>query len=492
MSAPFGSVLIANRGEIAVRIARTLQRLGVRSLLACHSVDRDSPAARAVDQIVELEGDDALAAYLDGDQIARRAGEEGADAVHPGYGFLAENADFAEAVASAGMSFVGPGPEAMRLMGDKIASRAFVAEQGLRVGAAAVQADDAASFPERAAALGFPLLIKASAGGGGKGMQIVRDASQLAPAIERAASEGERFFGDGRLYAERYIERPRHIEVQVLADRHGHCVHLLDRECSIQRRFQKVIEEAPAPSLPDESREAMRSEAVAIARAVGYENAGTVEFIVGPDGEFAFLEMNTRLQVEHPVTECVTGLDLVEQQLLVASGAPLAFEQAAIRASGCAIEMRLCAEIPEQDFAPATGTVRLLRVPEAAGLRFDSGVAEGSRVGATFDPMLAKWIAHGVDREEATRRLRGALEEFVLLGVATNADYVARVLAQPAFERAELHTGFLVEHAGVLAAQSDAALNLLAAAAAALSHGPFVAAAEAVPPLQRAIGAWRN
>ncbi len=492
MTAPFASVLIANRGEIAVRIARTLRRMGIRTLLAAHPVDADSPAARAADLVVPLEGDDPLSAYLDGEQIARAAARAGADAVHPGYGFLAENADFALAVERAGLVFIGPSPRVIALMGDKVASRAFVAGQGGHLSASVVEEDDPDRFAERTLALGTPLLIKASAGGGGKGMHVVREAGRLPAAIERARSEATRFFGDGRLYAERYVERPRHIEVQVLADRHGRCLHLFERECSIQRRFQKLVEESPAPALPAALRDALHREAVAIAAAAGYEGAGTVEFIVAPDGSFSFLEMNTRLQVEHPVTELVTGIDLVEQQVRIAAGQPLPFAQEQVATRGHAIECRVCAEVPEQGFRPATGVVQLLREPAGEGIRVDSGVDEGSVVSASFDPLLAKLVAHGRDREQAIARMRRALGETVLLGVSCNAAYLARVVDHPAFHKGALHTGLLAEHEAELLPGEEEATARAAAAAAALFHGPFLEAIRAVPRLHAAIGRWRN
>lgn len=492
MNSVFESVMIANRGEIAVRIARTLQRMGIRSLLACHPIDRASPAARMVDAVIPLEADDPLSAYLDAAQIAQVASRAGAAAVHPGYGFLAENGAFADEVTKSGLTFIGPSPKVIGLMGDKVASRAFVAAHGGHISASVQEDEHSETFQTRALSLGFPLLIKASAGGGGKGMHIVRAPEGLKPAIERARNEAVRFFGDGRVYAERYVERPRHIEVQVLADRHGRCVHLFDRECSIQRRFQKLIEESPAPGLPSALREAMHSEAVAIASAADYEGAGTVEFLLAPDGSFSFLEMNTRLQVEHPVTELVTGIDLVEQQIRIAAGQPMSFDPARVESRGHAIESRVCAEVPEQGFRPETGTVLLLREPGGEGIRFDCGVAEGSVVGTAFDPMLAKLIAHGANREQAIERIHAALQRLVLLGVATNAAYLARVVDHPAFHQAALHTGFLAEQESDLAVPVDEGTLRVAIAAAALSHRGFVDAVRAVPPLHAAIGYWRN
>jgi len=487
------TVLIANRGEIAVRVARTLRALGIRSVVAHHRVDRDGPAVRAADAAVEIEASEPIAAYLDSGQIAAAAARVGADAVHPGYGFLAENPAFAEAVAKAGVRFIGPPPGVMRLMGDKIAARRFASEHGFRVAPAAVEEGDARAFVEQARRLGFPLLVKPSAGGGGKGMIRVAGEEELEPALARARAEAARYFGDDRLYVERFVERPRHVEVQVLADRNGRCVHLFERECSVQRRFQKLVEESPAPGIPDDLRAALCREAVGIALAAGYEGAGTVEFVLSPSGEFHFLEMNTRLQVEHPVTELVTGVDLVAEQVRVAAGEPLRFGQADLSSTGCAIECRICAEDPEDGFLPTTGNPLLVRVPKGSGVRFDGGVAPGWAVTADFDPLLAKLAVHGATREGAIARARQALRETAILGVVTNLSFLERVLAHPDFAGGELHTGFLAEHASDLAAPAlgeDERRALVAAAA--LAHPGFRERVLGVPAPQRWIGAWRN
>jgi acetyl-CoA/propionyl-CoA carboxylase, biotin carboxylase, biotin carboxyl carrier protein len=486
-------VLIANRGEIAVRIARTLRRLGIRSVVAHHRIDAGTPGVRAADEAIELEGAEPIRAYLDGEQIAAKAREVGADALHPGYGFLSENAGFARAVEAAGVRFVGPTPEVMRLMGDKIESREFVRGHGFRVAPSATWEEDPATFLERARAVGFPLLIKASAGGGGKGMHVVRDERELAAAAPTAQSEAERYFGDGRIYAERYVERPRHIEVQVLGDRHGNLVHLFERECSIQRRFQKLVEESPAPNLSETLRTRICDEGAGIARAAGYLGAGTVEFVLGADGEFYFLEMNTRLQVEHPVTELVTGIDLVEEQLRIAAGEPLRFRQHDVRRLATAIECRICAEDAEADFVPATGDLLLVREPAGEGIRFDGGIAEGQAVTAAFDPMLAKLVAHAPTRGTAVERARRALRETVILGVTTNAAFLERVLAHPAFLRGELHTGFIPEHREALRAPPlTEETRGDALAAAALASRELVERITAVPEPWASIGRWRN
>ena len=486
-------VLIANRGEIAVRIARTLARLGIASALVTHAEDKASPAARVVDEVCPIDGETPVAAYLDGAQTIAIARRIGADAIHPGYGFLSENADFAAAVTAAGIRWIGPTPKSMRLLGDKIEARRFVAGLGVPLTPSASEADDPASFVRRATAIGFPLLIKASAGGGGKGMQIVRDATALPQATLLARSAALRYFKDDRIYAERYVESPRHIEVQILADTHGQVLQLGERDCSIQRRFQKLIEETPAPGLTPALRRAICECAVQIARAADYHNAGTVEFILASNGEFYFLEMNTRLQVEHPVTELVTGIDLVEQQLRVAAGEKLALRQESVVASGVAIECRLCAEDADDDFRPAVGELLLFRPAEGPGIRFDSGIAEGQKITTSFDPMLAKLIVHGSDREQAIDRAIQALEETVVLGCTTNASFLARVLDHPDFRAGRVETGFIPAHAEALTATPLCAdERRIVLAAAALSNRDFRERLAAVPEPFASMGAWRN
>ncbi|MBL8359570.1 MAG: ATP-grasp domain-containing protein [Rubrivivax sp.] len=488
---PIRKLYIANRAEIALRIVRTARRLGIATVVPWHGQDRHGPALAEADETVEIHGEPPVAAWLDIDALIRSAREAGCDAIHPGYGFLSENSAFARAVQAAGLVFVGPGPEAIVLMGDKVSARRFAVQHGVPVTPSADEADDPATFAERARAVGFPLLVKGAAGGGGKGMQIVREPARLADAIATARRESERYFGDGRLFAERYVERPRHIEVQVFGDAHGNVIHLGERECSIQRRFQKLLEESPAPGLAPALRERICHAAVTLARAAGYVNAGTVECIVSPQGEFYFLEMNTRLQVEHPVTEAVTGLDLVELQIRVAEGRPLPLAQADVRWSGHAIEARLLAEDADAGFVPDTGAARRLIWPQGPGLRVDAGITEGAPVTADFDSMLAKLISHGATRELAISRLAQALHETVLLGVTVNADYLARVLRHPAFAAGETDTGFLERHREALKPApltDDQRRLLLGAAALALSEP----AARALPMPYAAMGAWRN
>ena len=492
MTWPFDSVLVANRGEIAARILRTVKALGLRGVLVHHPLDADSPAARLADQAIEIRGATPVAAYLDGAQIIAAAQASGAGAIHPGYGFLSENAAFARAVIEAGLTFVGPTPQAIELMGDKIRARAFVAAAGFPVVPSAIEEDDPASFAQRAAAVGLPVLIKPAAGGGGKGMHIVREAGQLAAAIERARSEARRYFGDSRLYVERYIEQPRHIEVQVLGDAHGNVVHLFERECSVQRRFQKIVEESPSPALDAATRERICTVAVGIARQAGYRNAGTVEFIFSA-GRFHFLEMNTRLQVEHPVTEQITGIDLVREQLRIAAGEPLGYGQPSIRARGHSIEYRIYAEDAAGGFTPTTGRLRIVQWPHGEGVRIDSGVGIGQSISAAFDPMLAKLVVTAADRPAALALADRALAECVLLGCTTNTGFLRRLNAHPTFVAGDVHTGFLDTHPEIAARPPlQAALIHRLLAAAALGTRALRDEALAVPALHAAIGAWRN
>ena len=490
---PFDKVLIANRGEIACRIARTLRERGLGVVAVHHVVEAGAAHVRAGDEAVELTGPTPVAAHLDIRQIVEAALRTGAQAVHPGYGFLSENARFAAAVQEAGLVFIGPEPETIRLMGDKISAREFAASRGVPVAPSVLPTGDLDAFRAGAEAIGFPLLIKAAAGGGGKGMSIVRSGSELGEAARIAASEALRYFGDGRIYAETYVERPRHIEVQLAGDGEGRAIHLCERECSVQRRFQKIVEEAPAANLPAALRDDICGAAVKLAEAARYRNLGTVEFILGADGRFFFLEMNTRLQVEHPVTEMVLGLDLVGLQLDIAAGFGLGVAQSDVRPNGSAIEVRICAEDPERDFLPETGVVSRLEVPRAPWLRFENALAEGQKVTSDFDPMLAKLVAWGASRDEAIERAIAALRELTLLGVKTNIDYLARVLAHPAFRRADLHTGFVREHAAALASPELSASSQRAAiVAAALGFREFRDLAFGTPEPYASIGPWRN
>ncbi|MFF8411850.1 acetyl/propionyl/methylcrotonyl-CoA carboxylase subunit alpha [Streptomyces omiyaensis] len=441
MQQMFDTVLVANRGEIAVRVIRTLRALGVRSVAVYSDADADARHVREADTAVRIGPAPASESYLSVPALLEAARRTGAQAVHPGYGFLAENAAFARACAGAGLVFIGPSAEAIALMGDKIRAKETVKAAGVPVVPGAADPEIA----EAARELGAPVLLKPSAGGGGKGMRLVRDLAVLEEEIAAARREARASFGDDTLLVERWIDRPRHIEIQVLADTHGNVVHLGERECSLQRRHQKIIEEAPSVLLDEETRAAMGAAAVEAARSCGYVGAGTVEFIVpgGDPSAYCFMEMNTRLQVEHPVTELVTGLDLVEWQLRVAAGEPLSFGQEDVRLDGWAVEARICAEDPSRGFLPSGGTVLALDEPAGDGVRTDSGLLEGSEVSSLYDPMLSKVIVHAKDRPTALRKLRGALAELTTLGVPTNAGFLRRLLAHPDVVSGAMDTGLV-------------------------------------------------
>ncbi|MEU6493367.1 acetyl-CoA carboxylase biotin carboxylase subunit [Streptomyces sp. NPDC049097] len=442
----FDTVLVANRGEIAVRVIRTLRLLGVRSVAVFSDADADARHVREADTAVRIGPAPAAESYLSVERLLEAAARSGAQAVHPGYGFLAENAAFAQACTDAGLVFIGPPAQAISLMGDKIRAKETVRAAGVPVvpGSSGSGLTDA-ELDAAAREIGMPVLLKPSAGGGGKGMRLVREPELLTEEIAAARREARASFGDDTLLVERWIDRPRHIEIQVLADGHGNVVHLGERECSLQRRHQKIIEEAPSVLLDEATRTAMGEAAVQAARSCGYEGAGTVEFIVpGSDpSAYYFMEMNTRLQVEHPVTELVTGLDLVEWQVRVAAGEPLSFGQRDVSLTGHAIEARICAEDPARGFLPSGGTVLSLHEPQGDGVRTDSGLTEGTEVGSLYDPMLSKVIAYGPDRATALRRLRAALARTVTLGVQTNAGFLRRLLAHPAVVAGELDTGLV-------------------------------------------------
>ncbi len=485
MATNFDTVLIANRGEIAVRVIRTLRALGIRSVAVYSDADADARHVREADTAVRIGPAPAAESYLSVERLLDAAARTGAQAVHPGYGFLAENAAFARACADAGLVFIGPSADAIELMGDKIRAKETVREAGVPVvpGSSGSGLDDA-QLAAAAREIGMPVLLKPSAGGGGKGMRLVREEALLADEIASARREARSSFGDDTLLVERWIDRPRHIEIQVLADGHGNVIHLGERECSLQRRHQKVIEEAPSVLLDEATRAAMGEAAVQAARSCGYRGAGTVEFIVpGKDpASYYFMEMNTRLQVEHPVTELVTGIDLVEWQLRVAAGEHLRHAQEDITLTGHAIEARICAEDPARDFLPTGGTVLALHEVRGDGLRTDSGLSQGVEVGSRYDPMLSKVIAHGPDRASALRRLRAALAQTVTLGVTTNAGFLRRLLAHPDVVSGELDTGLVEREAAGLV--DGAVPDEVYAAAAAVRQAALEPAADA--------GGWRD
>ena len=464
-------LLIANRGEIAVRVIRACRDLGIETVAVYSDADADAEHVRAADRAMHLGGAPARDSYLDAAKVIAAARAAGADAVHPGYGFLSERAPFARACEEAGLVFVGPPADALERMGSKVGARRLMVAAGVPVVPGEAPADQSdASLQAAIARVGFPALIKPSAGGGGIGMKIVRTPAEAVDALAAARREASASFGDSTLYIERLIERPRHVEIQVFADAHGNAVHLFERECSAQRRHQKMVEESPCPALAPSVRQAMGAAAVAAARAVGYRNAGTCEFLLEGEGEtarFYFLEMNTRLQVEHPVTECVVGVDLVRAQLLVAGGQPLPFTQDRLTQRGHAIECRIYAEDPVQGFIPQAGTILLYREPQGPGIRVDSGVTTGTTVSVYYDPMLAKLIVWGESRDAARRRALTALRDFAVLGIRTNIAFLLQLLEHEQFIAATIDTGFLDREGAAIAAASVTELPAAALAAAA-------------------------
>ncbi|HXQ24592.1 MAG TPA: acetyl-CoA carboxylase biotin carboxylase subunit [Candidatus Acidoferrales bacterium] len=443
----FHRILIANRGEIAIRVMRACREAGIETVAVYSEADARAPHVAGADHAVCIGPPPSRESYLNITRIVDAARSTHADAVHPGYGFLAENAAFARAVEEGGLVFIGPSADAIAAMGDKPLARRTVAAAGVPVAPADEDPPrEPAQLTAAARRLGYPLLIKAAAGGGGKGMRIVRSEADLPDAFAAAAREALGAFGDDRLFLERYIERPRHVEVQILADHHGHTVHLGERECSVQRRHQKIIEETPSPAVDPALRTQMTDAAIAVARTVGYRNAGTVEFLLAPDGRFYFLEMNTRLQVEHPITELVTGVDIVQAQLRIAAGERLWLRQTDIVSRGHAIECRICAEDPAQQFLPSPGTILHLREPQGPGIRVDSGIAAGFEVPLHYDPLLAKLIVWAETREAARRRMIAALRNYAILGCTTGIPFSLDVLEHPAFVHGDTHTHFIGDH----------------------------------------------
>ncbi|MBW2527673.1 MAG: acetyl-CoA carboxylase biotin carboxylase subunit [Deltaproteobacteria bacterium] len=443
----FSKVLVANRGEIALRIQRTLREMGITTVAVYSRADEGAPHVLEADEAVLLGDAEPAESYLHAERIVEAAKRTGAEAIHPGYGFLSENADFAAQVRDAGLTFIGPPAEVIASLGDKVEARRLMASRGVPVIPGMDEGtDDLAALGAAARTMGFPVLVKAVAGGGGKGMRVVASESELDESLGRATSEAKAAFGDGRLFLEKYLEKPRHVEVQIVADRQGHVIHLGERECSIQRRYQKIIEETPSPAVNDELRQRLGEAAVAAARAAGYVNAGTVEFMVDQSGEFYFLEVNTRLQVEHPITELCVGMDLVRLQLEIAAGRELGFEQDGVRPRGHGIECRVYAEDPARGFMPAPGKILLCRGASGPGVRFDSGIRAGYTVPVEYDPLLGKLCAWAETRPLALARMERALAANVVLGVPTTTELMLDVIRSEPFRRGETHTRFLDEH----------------------------------------------
>ena len=444
----FRKILIANRGEIAVRVIRTCRALGIPTVAVYSEVDRHALHVLQADEAICIGAPEPNESYLNIPRIIEAAQQAGADAIHPGYGFLSENATFSQACQDANITFIGPPPEVISSLGDKLTARKLMLENNIPVPPGALlEGDDLNAWKQQAETLGYPIMIKASAGGGGKGMRVVHHPDEFEAACKNAASEARSAFGDDRVYMEKYIANPRHIEVQIFADTHGHAIHLFERECSIQRRHQKIIEECPSPVIDEALRTKMGETAVQAALAANYVNAGTVEFLFDPsDRSFYFLEVNTRLQVEHPITECITGLDLVQWQIMIASGQPLPLSQEQIQRDGHAIECRLYAEDAERQFAPSPGTITGLHMPTGPGIRVDEGVYEGAEVPVYYDPILSKLVCYGPDRETTRQRMVDALRHTAILGLNTSISFLIDALEHEAFRSGDLSTHFIQQH----------------------------------------------
>lgn len=496
----FRKILVANRGEIAVRIVRALREMSIASVAVYSDVDRAALHVRMADEAVRLGPAPSTESYLRIDRVIAAAKERGADAIHPGYGFLSENADFADACAAEGITFIGPSAASIRAMGSKTAARKMAKAIGAPVAPGTEEpVDDPEQAREFARRIGYPVLLKAAAGGGGKGMRRVDSEAELEGALRDAASEAERAFSNGAVYIEKLLERPRHIEIQVIGDQHGHLIHLGERECSIQRRHQKVIEECPSPLVAahPEMREAMGEAALKIARAANYYNAGTVEFLVDGDRNFYFLEMNTRLQVEHPVTELVTGRDLVHLQIAIAAGQDLAFKQEDVRWRGAAIECRIYAEDPHNNFLPSPGRMHHVERPTGPGVRLDSGIYPGWEVPIEYDPLLAKLAVWAEGRDLAIERLKRVLSEYYVSGIKTNIPFFRQILDDPEFRAGHLHTGFIDEymHLREPKDQQDPehdAIAALAAAVFSMKSRPAEGASDGRAPVSRWLASGRE
>jgi len=467
----FTRILVANRGEIAVRVMRACDEMGIWTIAVYSDADREALHVLYAREAYRIGPPPPAESYLHIGRILEAARGSGAQAIHPGYGFLAENPEFARACRAAGFVFIGPSPEAMEAMGDKVKAREIMSRAGVPVvpGTPAL-AGDAAEVARHAGEIGYPVLLKAAAGGGGKGMRLVRAAAELPSLLAQARGEARSSFGDDRVFVEKFVERPRHIEVQILADSHGHCIHLGERECSIQRRHQKLIEECPSAIVDEATRSRIGELAVRAARAAGYTSAGTVEFLRGQDGSFYFMEVNARLQVEHPVTEMVTGVDLVKEQIRIAAGGALSVAQDDIVLRGHAVECRIIAEDPARNFMPAPGKIRSLEVPSGPGIRYDGGTYSGYQVPVHYDPLLSKLVAWGGDRREAIARMARALHEYRIEGLDTSITFHRKVMKHPAFLEGDLSTAFLEEHPELLAPEQNPWLDEVALVAASVAH----------------------
>ncbi len=468
---PFGKVLIANRGEIAVRIIRACHEMGIRTVAVYSDADRTAPHVRFAHEALHIGAAESRKSYLSIERILDAARRSGAAAIHPGYGFLAENPALSRACRDAGVTFIGPPPEVLEAVGDKVRAREAMSRAGVPVvpGTPPLP-DDPRVVAEAARAIGYPVLLKAAAGGGGKGMRVVRAERELPSLLAQARGEAGSAFGDPAVFLEKLVERPRHIEVQILADAAGGCIHLGERECSIQRRHQKLIEESPSPVVDGATREAIGRLAVTAMRAVGYVNAGTVEFLRSADGSFYFMEVNARLQVEHPVTEMVTGIDLVKAMIAIAAGGTLPLAQHEVELRGHAVECRVIAEDPSRGFLPSPGTIRAQRPPSGFGVRYDHAIYDGYTIPVDYDPLLGKLVTWGRDRTEAVERMARALDELRIDGVRTSVNFHRKVMSHPEFRRGALHTEFLPEHPELVAPEDDPWLDEIAVVAAAIAH----------------------
>jgi acetyl-CoA carboxylase, biotin carboxylase subunit len=494
----FNKILIANRGEIAVRIMRTCREMGIATVAVFSEADHRAAHVLAADEAVPIGPEAPAESYLHVARIIEAARKTGAQAIHPGYGFLAENAGFSAACAQAGLAFIGPPPQAIRDLGDKIKARNIMQAAGVPVIPGTMEsAADGDRLRAQAEKLGFPVIVKAAGGGGGKGMRIVHTPAELSAAVTQASSEAGNAFGNPSVYLEKYLDRPRHVEIQVLVDGFGQAIHLLERECSIQRRYQKIVEETPSPALTPALREKMGQAAVQAVRGAGYVNAGTVEFLLDAAGAFYFLEVNTRLQVEHPITEMITGLDLVREQIHIAAGLPLALVQGDIQGRGHAIECRIYAEDPENGFLPSPGVIRYLKEPSGPGVRNDSGVYAGAVVPMAYDPLLSKLVVHAQDRDQAIQRMIQALSGYIVFGVKTTIPFLLDVLRAPAFQEGALSTGFIDAHMGSWRPADDRAAHagiayLVGALTRARREPVPVMEANRCPTPWQTLGHWRK